>query len=64
MTAIEQMVTWIEKCEQAARDNDIDRLVRLIARVNVSLDTEFLDRAGANETLMSGKTGANLTPHT
>ena len=41
MTAIEQMLLWIEECEIATKDHDVPRLLKLLEVVNAALDTEF-----------------------
>ena len=35
-----QMLEWIEDCEQAAKDCDLPRLVKLLSGINGALDDE------------------------
>jgi hypothetical protein len=41
---IEQMASWMELCEQAAKEQDPKKLVGLISGLNAVLDTEFVQR--------------------
>lgn len=40
MVPIEQMLYWIEQCEQAAKEHDLAKLTKLISGINSVVDTE------------------------
>ena len=35
------MLRWVEECEQAAKEHDVPRLLKLLAGINAALDTQF-----------------------
>jgi hypothetical protein len=46
MVHTEQMLHWIEQCEQAAKENDLAKLAKLISGINAAVDTEVARRHG------------------
>jgi hypothetical protein len=46
MVPTEQMLHWIEQCEQAAKENDLAKLAKPIPRINAAVDTEVAGRHG------------------
>jgi len=44
MVPTEQMLHWIEQCEQAAKEHDLGKLTRLISGINAAADTEGAGR--------------------
>lgn len=36
----EQMLHWIEQCEQAAKEHDLAKLTKLISGIDAAVDTE------------------------
>jgi hypothetical protein len=40
MVPTEQMLHWIEQCEQAAKDHDLAKLTKLISGINAAVDAE------------------------
>ena len=41
MVPTEQMLHWIEQCEQAAKEHDLAKLTKLISGINAAVDTEW-----------------------
>jgi hypothetical protein len=44
MVHTEQMLHWIEQCEQAAKEHDLAKLTKQISGINAAADTEFAGR--------------------
>ena len=44
MVPTEQMLHWIEQCEQAAKEHDLAKLTKLISGINAAVDTEVARR--------------------
>ena len=44
MVPTEQMLHWIEQCEQAAKEHDLAKLTKLISGINAAADTECAGR--------------------
>ena len=40
MVPTEQMLHWIEQCEQAAKEHDLAKLTKLISGINAAADAE------------------------
>ncbi len=40
MVPTEQMLHWIEQCEQAAKEHDLAKLTKLISGIDAAVDTE------------------------
>ena len=41
MVPTEQMLHWIEQCEQAAKEHDLAKLTKLISGINAAVDNRI-----------------------